>query len=71
LLAGEIERPEGTFAILFHESKFVLGVEIARRSIFLRRQEPTDQALAAALGCAFCDVGEERGFDGAADDAAA
>jgi hypothetical protein len=49
----------------------MLLVKVARWSIFLGGQEPADKPLAAALSGALGEMGEERGFDGSADDATA
>jgi hypothetical protein len=47
----------------------MLLVEIARRSVFLCRQKPTHQPLAAALASALGRMREKRSFDRSSDDA--
>src|SRR5450756_2962524 len=67
----QIECPQRARAICLLPLEAMLLVEIARRSVFLCRQKPTHQPLAAALASALGQMREKRSFDRSSDDAAA
>src|SRR5208283_6077175 len=67
----QIERPQRARAVCLLPLEAMLRVEIARRSVFLRRQKPAHQPLAAAPGSALGEMSEKRSFDRSSDDAAA
>src|SRR5215475_10833924 len=70
-LLGEVQHPESAIAVLLGQVKSMLLVEIPRRSIFLRRNEPAHQPFAPARASLSCQVGQQRCLNRSPDDTTA